>query len=528
MFKRSIVLLLLVFLVVFSVPLPALASSPVSVTIDGDPLSFDVPPTIVEGRTLVPLRAIFEALGAIVDWEGVTRTITATKGQQTIILTIDSKVAFKNQQEIDLDVPATIIEGRTLVPTRFIAESLGAVVDWDGKTRTVKITKSGTIPPAGEQPDSLKTEDIVKIASPATVFVMTSVGTGSGFIIKDDGKIVTTYHVIEGSSWVSVRLADGRTFDVSSIYYYDKNRDIAILNIDGNNLPTVKLGNSDAILAGQNIVVIGSPLGLEATVTKGIISNPDLQQAEQASILIDAAVSPGNSGGPLLNDRAEVVGVIYAGLVYGETLNLAIPINEVKLHLGTDRNLSVADVTGIHKTPDTPGTTIVEHLILDTGNIYSGEMQNNNPNGWGSLVTIGDDVVLGEWQDGWLQGIGVVWAGGGADIRIGRWQAGEPVGIEGWFRITADDMFLVNGGCEVLNYDCGAEYVGEVRNGLPHGWGAQLWANGDLYAGEWRNGNRHGIGMYSWGDGDKFVGEWQNGDWTEFGAWFNCDGTLWR
>ncbi|MGV8150067.1 MAG: stalk domain-containing protein, partial [Alkaliphilus sp.] len=103
-------------------------------------LSFDVPPTIIQGRTLVPLRAIFEALGATVSWDGETRTIIGVKDNVIINLIVDSKNAFRNGQLIVLDVPATIINGRTMVPGRFIGESLGAIVDWNQETRTVVIT----------------------------------------------------------------------------------------------------------------------------------------------------------------------------------------------------------------------------------------------------------------------------------------------------------------------------------------------------------------------------------------------------
>lgn len=145
MFKKSIILLLIVSLVMFFASLPVTASTPIKVTINEVPLSFDVPPIIIEGRTLVPLRAIFETLGATVNWEAETRTITAVKDQKTIVLTIDDKVAFKNQQQIDLDVPAMIIEARTLVPIRFISESLGAAVSWCGETRTVSIVAAAAL-----------------------------------------------------------------------------------------------------------------------------------------------------------------------------------------------------------------------------------------------------------------------------------------------------------------------------------------------------------------------------------------------
>jgi len=112
---------------------------PISVLLDGSPLTFDVPPQTMDGRTLVPLRAIFEALGAEVNWNEATRTVTGTKGDTTVILTIGSTTATVNGRAVTIDVPGTVVNGRTLVPLRFVAESFGVEVNWDGSTRTVSI-----------------------------------------------------------------------------------------------------------------------------------------------------------------------------------------------------------------------------------------------------------------------------------------------------------------------------------------------------------------------------------------------------
>ncbi|HIE13178.1 MAG TPA: hypothetical protein EYP63_07125 [Desulfotomaculum sp.] len=118
------------------------ASAAPKVFLDGGQLSFDVPPTIEGGRTLVPLRGIFEALGAEVSWDGSTRTVTAVKNGTTVILTIGAKTPYRDGTPIELDVPAKIVSGRTLVPLRFVSESLGAGVEWIGETRTVVITSA--------------------------------------------------------------------------------------------------------------------------------------------------------------------------------------------------------------------------------------------------------------------------------------------------------------------------------------------------------------------------------------------------
>lgn len=107
---------------------------------DGEKIEFDQIPVIEEGRTLVPLRAIFEAIGAEVDWDGNTKTVTAKKDGTEISLTIDDKTAVKNGEKVELDVPAKIVNGRTLVPVRFIADCFGVDVDWDGVMQKVSLT----------------------------------------------------------------------------------------------------------------------------------------------------------------------------------------------------------------------------------------------------------------------------------------------------------------------------------------------------------------------------------------------------
>jgi hypothetical protein len=111
----------------------------ISVTLNGETLTFDVQPQLIDNRTMVPLRKIFEAMGAVVDWNNDTQTVTATKGNERVIATINSKNVYINGETKTLDVPPMVIDDRTLVPVRFVAEAFGANVDWDEATRTVII-----------------------------------------------------------------------------------------------------------------------------------------------------------------------------------------------------------------------------------------------------------------------------------------------------------------------------------------------------------------------------------------------------
>jgi endonuclease YncB( thermonuclease family) len=140
--KRILSLILSVILLHSIAPTAwALSDSP-SVYLDGKRLEFEVPPTIIEGSTLVPLRKIFEEQGAQVSWDSETRTVTAVKGIIKITYTIGSKTAQKNNEILSLSVPGQIIDGSTLVPLRFVSEAMGGAVGWENYSRTITISSA--------------------------------------------------------------------------------------------------------------------------------------------------------------------------------------------------------------------------------------------------------------------------------------------------------------------------------------------------------------------------------------------------
>jgi serine protease Do len=156
---------------------------------------------------------------------------------------------------------------------------------------------------------------------------------GSGFIINKEGYIVTNNHVIEDADKIKVKLKNGKEFD-AEIVGRDPNTDIALIKIKSkNDLPVVKLGDSDALNVGQWVVAIGSPFGLEHTVTAGIVSAKGRiigSGPYDDFIQTDASINPGNSGGPLINMEGEVVGINTAIIASGQGIGFAIPINSAK------------------------------------------------------------------------------------------------------------------------------------------------------------------------------------------------------
>lgn len=158
-------------------------------------------------------------------------------------------------------------------------------------------------------------------------------GTGSGFIINTDGQILTNAHVVDGADTVNVILKDGRTFK-GKVVGTDPVTDVAVVKIQADNLPTVRLGNSEQLRPGEWAIAIGNPLGLDNTVTTGIISATGRSSSQVGVpdkrvnfIQTDAAINPGNSGGPLLNARGEVVGINTAIIRGAQGLGFSIPIN---------------------------------------------------------------------------------------------------------------------------------------------------------------------------------------------------------
>ena len=161
-------------------------------------------------------------------------------------------------------------------------------------------------------------------------------GQGSGFIIDRGGVILTNSHVVNGADKVTVTLKDGRIFE-GKVRGADAVTDLAVVKIDGGSLPVAALGNSDQIQVGDWAIAVGNPLGLDNTVTLGIISTLKRSSAQVGIpdkrldfIQTDAAINPGNSGGPLVNDQGEVIGINTAIRADAMGIGFAIPINKAK------------------------------------------------------------------------------------------------------------------------------------------------------------------------------------------------------
>jgi len=169
-------------------------------------------------------------------------------------------------------------------------------------------------------------------------------GQGSGFVISPDGYIVTNHHVVGDADHVRVTLSDGRKFD-AKLVGSDPETEIALIKVDATGLPTIPLGDSDQSRVGEWVLAIGSPFGLEHSVTSGIVSargRGNVGIVDYADFIqTDAAINPGNSGGPLLNMKGEVIGMntaIVSRTGGSNGVGFAIPVNMIKYITGQLRN----------------------------------------------------------------------------------------------------------------------------------------------------------------------------------------------
>ena len=300
-------------------------------------------PVIIESRTFLPIRAIVEALGGTIAWTAAEQKVTIIMGPNVLELFIGKSTARINGSSVSIDstntkVAPRIVGGRTMLPVRFITEQLGGTVVWNDATKTATLT-FGSV---ATQTTLTVTEIAKKVESVVYIEVAFGDGkgaSGSGFIISPDGRIVTNYHVIDGAASGKVVLNDGTTFTDIKVLGWDKVADLAMIKVAAAGLPVVTMGDSDAVEIGEGVVAIGSPLGLQNTVSTGIIS-----ARREGYLQTTAPISHGSSGGALFDMMGQVIGITSAGMEEGANLGFAIPINDVK-SLTTDQALTLPQFT---------------------------------------------------------------------------------------------------------------------------------------------------------------------------------------
>ena len=302
-------------------------------------------PSLYYGHVM--LKRCFLLSAMIVCGLSVARADTIQlKGKDSV----SGKILAEKPDSVVVDLGYTVL----LIPRNQITKIITAAST--GKPPTAEVAlkaavEAVTAPESGSEfytapsklPAMSSVPNLVKNLGEAVVQVRTPGGLGSGFIINPDGFLITNFHVIEGETEISVEVyhrEDGqlerKTYKRVRIIALNKFADLVLLKIDDKHAPKFKyvsLGGTDSLAVGDHVFAIGSPMGLERTVTEGIISTKTRVIQGELYLQTTAQINPGNSGGPLFNLNGEVVGVTNMKIMFGEGLGFAIPVEMVKYFL---------------------------------------------------------------------------------------------------------------------------------------------------------------------------------------------------
>ncbi|WP_373231021.1 stalk domain-containing protein [Cohnella sp.] len=313
--------------------------------------NFNVTPFAYKSRTLVPIRFIGESLGANVNWNDKTSTVTIQGKSRLIKMKLGSTQMSVNGTVKKLDVPAQFTKGRLFVPLRAISEAFGKQVFYDRgvivindsvtlnpvKDRNIIDYLIFTLKPYHKDPyngRTLTTEQLA-VMDQSVVLLESfdrnglSTGFGSAFAVGY-GLFLTNYHVVNDASSYQIVTQQDRYYGVEGIVAVDPEADLALVKTAmRTNVPPLHIGSSKSLAKGQSIMTIGNPEGYQNTISTGIISG-FRQNGASPIIQITAPITHGSSGGPLLNMKGEVVGVTSMGVEDSGNLNFATPIDLFK------------------------------------------------------------------------------------------------------------------------------------------------------------------------------------------------------
>jgi len=272
-------------------------------------------------------------------------SLTALAAHDQVFLkekgTISGKILAEKKDQVVVDVGYTVL----VVPRDQVSRILRAA-------DTAKSTPEDAKPletnlefyrRSDSEAPKRTVKELVDTLGEAIVQVRTPGGLGSGFILNEEGYLITNFHVIEGETQISIEVyhkkkgqLERRSYKDVRIIAIDRFADLALLKIDDEDAPqfrNVPVGSADPLGVGEGVFAIGSPLGLERTVTEGIVSTKTRQMQGRLYLQTSTQINPGNSGGPLFNLAGEVVGVTNMKMTFSEGLGFAIPAEQVKYFL---------------------------------------------------------------------------------------------------------------------------------------------------------------------------------------------------
>ncbi|HZQ45823.1 MAG TPA: trypsin-like peptidase domain-containing protein [Verrucomicrobiae bacterium] len=283
------------------------------------------------------LRAAVADVVQLKDKAAVTGKILAEKHDQVVVDVGYTVLVIPRNQIVKISKAEDAAPAKTTLVASLAPIAAAPAIATPETSRTGDYRTASTPPPLKD------VRELVSQLGESVVQVRTPGGLGSGFIINEDGFLITNFHVIEGETQISVEVylqKDGqlerKSYKDVKIIAMNKFEDMALLKIADKDAPKfsrVLLGDSDALAVGEKVFAIGSPLGLERTVTEGILSTKTRQLQGELYLQTTTQINPGNSGGPLFNMRGEVVGITNMKITFGEGLGFAIPISAVKYFL---------------------------------------------------------------------------------------------------------------------------------------------------------------------------------------------------
>jgi len=269
---------------------------------------------------------------------------------------VSGSILVEKRDQVVVDLGYTVVTIPRSQVVRILRDEETALTNKAAKSREPskptppKNTELATLPdPQGlysvsrTPPPERSVRELVEQLGAAVVQVRTPGGLGSGFFINDDGYLMTNFHVIEGETQISIEVflqrngqLERKSYKQVRIVAMNKFQDLALLKVEDSDAPKfsyVALGDADKLSVGDRVFAIGSPLGLERTVTEGILSTKTRQFQGELYLQTTAQINPGNSGGPLFNMRGEAVGVTNMKVTSGEGIGFAIPMDTVKRFL---------------------------------------------------------------------------------------------------------------------------------------------------------------------------------------------------
>jgi S1-C subfamily serine protease len=286
-------------------------------------------------------------------------------GAAPVLAPIRSSAGANNIRNVSLVVGVLVVVG---VIAFFALRSKNALTPQSstGTSAPERIARASAKPsPAGPPPpEKLTTAQIAEKATASVVVVENlnedgeKAGQGSGYAFSADGIIITNYHVIRGAKSLNVRVQGKEPYTVESVLGYEIDHDLAALQVTGASIPALTTETVDEPKVGDRVVAIGAPLGLESTVSEGIVSA--LRTVGTINIIqTTASISPGSSGGPLLNEYGKVVGLTTATMVNGQSINFVVSAKHISELLSRKESTSLEDMLNRTRVSDSIASTTI-------------------------------------------------------------------------------------------------------------------------------------------------------------------------